>query len=183
MILPVADARARALRRVHARSSRSAMLETLGEDYVLTARAKGLHDLDDRAPARAAQRAAADRHADRALARLHRRRGDPRRGRLLLAGHRAARCTTRSTSATTRCCRARSWSSRSRSCSSTSRRPPLLQARPEDHRMSVVHPSEPRPRSPRPRAGARVAASCGARSAGRAVGRDRGSSILVALRR
>ena len=55
---------------------RSAMLETLGEDYVLTARAKGL-----------SQRAIVIRHAlrnamlpiidaDRAVARLHRRRRD-----------------------------------------------------------------------------------------------------------
>ena len=40
---------------------RSAMLETLGEDYVLTARAKGLSQLGDRPQARPPQRAAADR--------------------------------------------------------------------------------------------------------------------------
>ena len=65
------------------------MLETLGEDYVLTARAKGLSNWSDRAHARPAERAAPDRHAGRPLARLHHRRLDHDRVRLLLSGHRA----------------------------------------------------------------------------------------------
>ena len=69
--------------------ARSAMLETLGEDYILTARAKGLKPLDDRPAPRAAERDAPDRDADRALARLHRGRRDPDRDGLLVAGHRA----------------------------------------------------------------------------------------------
>jgi ABC-type dipeptide/oligopeptide/nickel transport systems, permease components len=51
---------------------RSSMLETLGEDYVLTARAKGLPTRRIVWRPRRAQRAAADGHADRAGARLHR---------------------------------------------------------------------------------------------------------------
>ncbi len=50
---------------VATRMTRSAMLEVLREDYVRTARAKGLFRQADRAPARAAQRAAAGRHHHR----------------------------------------------------------------------------------------------------------------------
>ena len=67
---------------------RSAMLETLGEDYVLTARAKGLKP-------RTIVRKHALRNAmlpittlDRTLPRLHRRRRHPDRDGLLVAGHR-----------------------------------------------------------------------------------------------
>ena len=67
---------------------RSAMLETLGEDYVLTARAKGLRNWRDRLEARPAQRAAADRHAGRAVAGLHHRRHDHDRVRVLLSRRR-----------------------------------------------------------------------------------------------
>ena len=50
---------------------------------------QGPHELDDRAQARVPERAAADRHAHRALARVHHRRLDHDRVRLLLPGHRA----------------------------------------------------------------------------------------------
>ena len=59
------------------RFTRASMLDVLGEDYVRTARAKGLRRADDRAQARAAQRAGADRHG----ARPDRRADDRRRGR------------------------------------------------------------------------------------------------------
>ena len=75
--------------------TRSALLETFGEDYVLTARAKGLTRLAGRAPARPAQLAAADHDADLPLARLHHGRLDPDRGRLQLPGHRPARLPER----------------------------------------------------------------------------------------
>ncbi len=88
---------------------RSAMLETLGEDYVLTARAKGLPAAHDRAAARAPQRDAADDHADRAVARLHRGRRDPHRDRVLVARHRQCRLPGRRRSVTTRCSRGPSW--------------------------------------------------------------------------
>ena len=98
---------------------RSAMLETLGEDYVLTARAKGLTPW--------------------AIVRKHALRNsllpittlialslgfivggrDPDRDRLLLARHRARRLRRGPRSATTRCCRARSSCSPCRSSSST----------------------------------------------------------------
>src|ERR1041385_9203205 len=76
--------------------TRSSMLETLGEDYVLTARAKGLparrivwRAAGGRVAARGAQRAATGGHADRAGTRLHRGRGGTGRGDLQLARHRA----------------------------------------------------------------------------------------------
>ena len=55
---------------VATRMTRSAMLEVLREDYVRTARAKGVFQQADRAPARAAQRAAAGRHHHRHRVRL-----------------------------------------------------------------------------------------------------------------
>ena len=70
---------------------RSSMLETLGEDYVLTARAKGLPQRRIVVAPRAAQRDAADRHARRAVAGVHRGRRDLGGDRLLVAGDRPAR--------------------------------------------------------------------------------------------
>ena len=119
MFAAVAHARARAVRRIHADRA-------LGD--ARDAR-RGLHPHgagegpqaeDDRAQARAPQRDAADRDARRPLARLHRRRRDPDRDGLLLAGDRPRRLRGRARSATIRCSRARSSCSRSRSCSSTS---------------------------------------------------------------
>ena len=88
--------------------ARSALLETFGEDYVLTARAKGLTHVAGRAQARAAQLAAADHDAHLPLARLHRGRLDPRSRPS--SATRASGCSpTRACSRrTTRCCRARS---------------------------------------------------------------------------
>ncbi len=70
--------------------ARSALLETFGEDYILTARAKGLSTVAGGAAARAAQLAAADHDADLPLTGLHRGRLDPDRGGLQLPGHRPA---------------------------------------------------------------------------------------------
>ena len=58
---------------------------------MLTARAKGLPQRRDRDLARAAERDAADRDARRAVARVHRRRRDPGRDRLLVARDRPGR--------------------------------------------------------------------------------------------
>ena len=75
--------------------ARSALLETFGEDYVLTARAKGLTTWQ-------VVRKHALRNSllpittlDLPLARLHRGRLDPDRGGLQLPGHRAARLPER----------------------------------------------------------------------------------------
>ena len=120
---------------------RSAMLETLGEDYILTARAKGLKPW-----------AIVRKHALRnallpittlialSLGYIVARR-DPRRDGLLLARASAAPSTTRS------------WQrdypmlqgaflvlTVSVVLLQPGRRPPLLQARPEDHRVSVARP-------------------------------------------
>ena len=70
---------------------RSAMLETLGEDYVLTARAKGLSQRAIVIEARAAECDAADHHPDGAVARLHRRGRHLDRERVLVAGDRQRR--------------------------------------------------------------------------------------------
>ena len=66
---------------------RSSVLDVFGEDYILTARAKGLSNVPDHPPPRAAQRDAADGDADRAQPGLHRvaapsrsRRCSPGRG-------------------------------------------------------------------------------------------------------
>ena len=60
------------------RMTRSAMLEVLREDYIRTARAKGLVERLDHQPARAQERAAAGRHPDRHRVRVpdRRARGD-----------------------------------------------------------------------------------------------------------
>ena len=59
---------------VVARMTRSAMLEVLNEDYIRTARAKGLCDAARRHRARAAQRADPGGHRDRPAGRLSARR-------------------------------------------------------------------------------------------------------------
>ena len=85
---------------------RSALLETLGEDYVLTARAKGLpqrHILWRHAMRNAHAPAG---HARRAVPRPDRRRRAADRGDLLAGPASGWPCTPRSGSATTRCCRA-----------------------------------------------------------------------------
>ena len=93
---------------------RSAMLETLGEDYVLTARAKGLSNW-----------ATVWRHGlrnallpivtlDRALARLHHRRVHHRSSTSSPIRGSASRSSRRSTSVTFRSCRVHSCSSRFR---------------------------------------------------------------------
>ena len=73
---------------VIARQTRSAMLEVLGEDYVRTARAKGLTPSPRRRPARAPQRADPGGHHHRPAGRHPARRRDPHRDDLLLAGDR-----------------------------------------------------------------------------------------------
>ena len=69
---------------------RSSILDTLTEDYVTTARAKGLPEGRDPARPRHPERAAADRLARRDQPRLRRRRRDHGRGRVQLAGPRHA---------------------------------------------------------------------------------------------
>jgi dipeptide transport system permease protein len=73
---------------VIARMTRSAMLEVLGEDYIRTARAKGLSPLSRRRRPCAAQRADPGGHRDRPAGRRAAHRRDPDRDDLLLAGHR-----------------------------------------------------------------------------------------------
>ncbi len=71
-----------------ARMTRSAMLEVLGEDYIRTARAKGLSNLRvDRAP-RVSQCADPGHHRDRPAGRRAVHRRDPDGDHLLLAGRR-----------------------------------------------------------------------------------------------
>ena len=84
---------------------RSSMLETLGEDYVLTARAKGLPPAAHRRRARVAQRDAADRDARGAVARVHRRRARSWWRSCSRGRGSAVPCTRPSSIATTRCCR------------------------------------------------------------------------------
>ena len=94
------------------RITRASVLDVQNEDYVRTARAKGLPPRDGRPPPRAAQRAAADLDDHRppdGTAAL--RRGADRDG-LRVARAWARGCATRSSTATTRCCRAGSSSSR-----------------------------------------------------------------------
>ena len=67
---------------------RSSLLDTMREDYLVPARAKGLRDVARAQPPRGAQRAAADDHADRDQLRLRRLGGDHGRDDLLVAGPR-----------------------------------------------------------------------------------------------
>ena len=73
---------------VIARMTRSAMLEVLGEDYIRTARAKGLSGAARRGGPRAAQRADPGGDGHRPAGRLAAVRRDPDRDDLLLARRR-----------------------------------------------------------------------------------------------
>ena len=68
---------------------RSSLLDTMREDYLVLARAKGLRDVARAQPPRGAERAAAGRHAGRDQLRLRPLRRDRGRVDLLLAGPRA----------------------------------------------------------------------------------------------
>ncbi len=94
---------------VIARMTRSAMLEVLGEDYIRTARAKGLGDLSHRRHPCAAQRADPGRDRDRPAGRHPDGRRDPDRERVLLARHRQVAGRVRSAGATIRRCKAACW--------------------------------------------------------------------------
>ena len=73
---------------VIARQTRSAMLEVLGEDYVRTARAKGLAPRRVVGAPRLPQRADPGRHHHRPAGRAADGRRHPHRNDLFLAGHR-----------------------------------------------------------------------------------------------
>ncbi len=90
----------------YGRVLRSNILDSINEDYVRTARAKGLEPASRDAQARPAELDDPDRHALRArLRRRDRRRRDPDRDRLRPSGRRAVR---RAFGATRSTCR-RSW--------------------------------------------------------------------------
>ena len=91
---------------VIARMTRSSMLEVLSEDYVRTARAKGLSPLPRHRRACAAQRAAAGRDRDRPLGLGPDGRRGADRDDLLLARRRQMADRIRSAGATIRRCRA-----------------------------------------------------------------------------
>ena len=89
----------------YSRVLRSNVLDTINEDYVRTARAKGLSRAPGPDPPRAAQLDDPDHHAVGArLRRGDRRRGDPDRDRLRPPGRRAVRGRRRSASSTCRRC-------------------------------------------------------------------------------
>ena len=91
---------------VIARMTRSSMLEVLSEDYVRTARAKGLAPLPRHRRPCAAQRPDPGRHRDRPAGRHADGRRHPDRDDLLLARHRQLADRIRSAGATIRRCRA-----------------------------------------------------------------------------
>ena len=99
------------------RTVRALTGDILSQDFVEALRAKGLRETE-RVPPRHQERRADRAGGDGPAARLHARRLDPDRDRVLLAGLRAVCSTRRSSSATCRCCRARSWCWRCSSCSS-----------------------------------------------------------------
>jgi len=115
---------------------RSSMLETLGEDYVLTARAKGLPTAHRVAP-RGAQRAAAAGHADRAGTRLHRGRRAAGRGDLQLARHRAGHVQRDRPARLPHAARRVPDPHRLGDLAQPRRRPALLPAGPEDQHMTL----------------------------------------------
>ena len=82
---------------------RSAMLDSLSQDYVRTARAKGLPGAHGRLPARVPERTAADRDEHRPRDRLPVRRRDRHRDDLQLAGHGPAVLRRGQRAATTSC--------------------------------------------------------------------------------
>ena len=91
---------------VIARQTRSAMLEVLGEDYVRTARAKGLSPRRVIGMHALPQRADPGRHHHRPAGRHAAGRRHPDRDDLLLAGHRQVDGRCHRPSATTPSCRA-----------------------------------------------------------------------------
>ena len=86
--------------------SRAAVADVMDADHVLTARAIGLQPLTVRTAPHRAERAPADRHADRAQPRLHPGRGDHGRGAVLVAGHRPRHAQRDRGQGLSRCCRA-----------------------------------------------------------------------------
>ena len=102
-----------------ARITRASVLDVQNEDYVRTARAKGLSPRDRRPAPRAAERAASDRHDHRPPGRPAALGRRAHRDRVRLPGHRHLARGRDLSTATTRCSRAASSSSRSSSCSST----------------------------------------------------------------
>ena len=90
---------------------RSSLIDTMREDYLVLARAKGLRDVLRAQPPRGAERAAAGGHADRDQLRLRALGRDRGRDDLLLARASGWRATRRSRAPTCRC---------SRGCSSSS---------------------------------------------------------------
>ena len=124
------------------RITRASVLDVQNEDYVRTARAKGLRAARGRLAARAAERAAAGlddhRPPDRPPA-LGRR---PDRDDLRLARHRQLARRTRSSTATTPCCRAGSSSSRSSSCRQPARGHLVRAPQPADPAVADVTVAE-----------------------------------------
>ena len=115
-----------------ARITRASVLDVQNEDYVRTARAKGMSPRHRRPPARDAKRAPAGHDGDRPADRAPALGRDPHRDGLRLPGHRLVAVARRSSTATTRCSRAGSSSSRSSSSSSTCRRHLVRGDQPED---------------------------------------------------
>src|SRR5205823_205765 len=99
---------------------------------------EGFAPVDDRTQARAAQRDAADCHARRALAGLHRRRGDSDRDGVLLAGRGPGRLRRRSESRLSHAAGSVPLPDDLGRLLQPPRRPALFQARPEDHVMGVI---------------------------------------------
>ena len=100
----LAHARPRSLRRVHADRSLGDARDARGGLHPHRPRERA-EALDDRAQARPAERVAADRDADRPVARLHRRRSDPRRDGLLVARDRSRGVRRGPGARLSRCCR------------------------------------------------------------------------------
>ena len=98
---------------------RSSLLETMREDYLVLARAKGLRDIAGAQPPRGAERAAAGGDADRDQLRLRPVRARSRSRRSSPGRASGWRPTTRSRAPTCRCSRACSSSSAPRSSSPT----------------------------------------------------------------
>ena len=117
---------------------RSAMLETLGRGLHPHRPRERAEALDDRAQARPAERVAADRDTDCPLARLHRRGSDPRRDRLLVARHWSGGVRRGPGARLSDAAGSLSRADRLRGVLQPGRRPPVLQARSEDHAVSIV---------------------------------------------
>ena len=96
-----------------ARLTRSTMLETLGQDYVRTARAKGVVERARGAAPRAEERADPDRHRGRRAGRLSAGRRRAHRDRLRVAGRGHPDGAGHPGARLSRSCRAACWWSRS----------------------------------------------------------------------